>query len=111
MSNFSSGANDDLTPLMRQYNELKAEAGDALLLFRMGDFYEFFGDDAVEAARLLEITLTSRDKNKANPMPMAGVPHHSAQGYIQRLLKLGKKVAIGEQVEDPAASRGAGKTI
>lgn len=97
------------TPLMKQYWDLKAQAGDALLLFRMGDFYELFGSDAVEAASILEITLTSRDKNKANPTPMAGVPHHSAQGYIQRLLKAGKKVAIGEQMEDP--SKVSGKTI
>ena len=86
--------------------ELKAKAGDALMLFRMGDFYELFSDDAVEAARILEITLTSRDRNKPNPMPMAGVPHHSVQGYIQRLLKAGKKVAIAEQMEDPALVKG-----
>lgn len=100
---------DDSTPLMKQYSELKAQAGDALLFFRMGDFYELFGDDAVEAARILEITLTSRDKNKPNPMPMAGFPHHSAQPHIQRLLKAGKKVAIGEQMEDP--SKVTGKQI
>jgi DNA mismatch repair protein MutS len=94
------------TPLMKQYWELKAQAGDALLFFRMGDFYELFADDAVEASKLLEITLTSRDKGKANPMPMAGVPHHSVQGYIQRLLKAGRKVAIGDQVEDPATVKG-----
>ena len=87
---------------MKQYWELKSQVPDSLLFFRMGDFYELFADDAVEAARLLEITLTSRDKNKENPMPMAGVPWHSAQGYIQRLLKMGKKVAIGEQLEDEA---------
>jgi DNA mismatch repair protein MutS len=97
------------TPLMKQYGELKAQAGDALLFFRMGDFYELFGDDAIEASRLLAITLTSRDRNKPNPTPMAGVPHHSAQGYIQRLLKAGKKVAIGEQMEDP--SKVSGKNI
>ncbi|MDR3608410.1 MAG: DNA mismatch repair protein MutS [Oligoflexia bacterium] len=91
---------------MKQYWDIKAKAGDALLLFRMGDFYELFGDDAVEAAKLLEITLTSRDRNKPNPMPMAGVPHHSVQSYIQRLLKAGKKVAIGEQMEDPASVSG-----
>ena len=98
------------TPLMRQFHELKAQVPDALLFFRMGDFYELFGDDAVEAARILEITLTSRDKGKANPLPMAGVPHHSSQGYLQRLLKAGKKVAIAEQMEDPATVKG-GKTI
>ena len=88
------------TPLMKQYWELKSQVADSLLFFRMGDFYELFGDDAVEASRILEITLTSRDKNKENPMPMAGVPWHSAQDYIQRLLNAGKKVAIGEQMED-----------
>lgn len=97
------------TPLMQQYWELKKQAEGALLLFRMGDFYELFGDDAIEAARILDITLTSRDRNKPNPMPMAGVPHHSVQGYIQKLLNCGKKVAIGEQMEDP--SQVAGKSI
>ncbi|MCM2279599.1 MAG: DNA mismatch repair protein MutS [Oligoflexia bacterium] len=94
---------------MKQYWDLKSQAGDALLLFRMGDFYELFGDDAIEAARILEITLTSRDRNKPNPVPMAGVPHHSVQGYIQRLLRANKKVAIGEQMEDP--SKVTGKAI
>src|SRR5688572_784292 len=96
----------ELTPLMKQYWELKTAAGDALLLFRMGDFYELFGEDAVEASRILEITLTTRDRNKPNPTPMAGVPHHSYSGYLQRLLKAGKKVAIAEQLEDPATVKG-----
>ena len=81
----------DVTPLMKQYWQLKAQVADALLFFRMGDFYELFGEDAIEAAALLEITLTSRDRNKPDPTPMAGVPHHSAQNYIQRLLNAGKK--------------------
>jgi DNA mismatch repair protein MutS len=96
-----SGGSEELTPLMKQYWDLKSQVPDALLLFRMGDFYELFGQDAVKAAEILEITLTSRDKNKPNPVPMAGVPHHSVQNYIQRLLKAGKKIAIGEQLEDP----------
>jgi DNA mismatch repair protein MutS len=91
---------EELTPLMKQYWDLKSQAPDSLLLFRMGDFYELFGDDAIEASRILEITLTSRDKGKENPTPMAGVPWHSIGPYIQRLLKAGKKVAIGEQLED-----------
>lgn len=99
-------AQTDTTPLMKQYWEQKKLAPDALLLFRMGDFYELFDQDAVTASQLLDITLTSRDKNKENPMPMAGVPHHSAQGYIQRLLEAGKKVAICEQVEDPSTAKG-----
>ncbi len=102
---------EDQTPLMKQYWELKAQVPDTLLLFRMGDFYELFGEDAITAANILEITLTSRDKNKPNPMPMAGVPHHSVQGYIQKLLKSGKKVAIGEQMEDPDSVKGAGKIV
>jgi DNA mismatch repair protein MutS len=106
MSSPDSSQLADATPLMRQYWELKNTVPDALLLFRMGDFYELFGDDAVEASRILEITLTSRDRTKANPTPMAGVPHHSAHGYIQRLLRAGKKVAIGEQMEDPASAKG-----
>jgi DNA mismatch repair protein MutS len=93
---------------MRQYWDLKSQVPDALLLFRMGDFYELFADDAVEAAQILEITLTSRDKGKENAMPMAGVPHHSIQGYIQRLLAQGKKVAIGDQTEDPAEAKKRG---
>jgi DNA mismatch repair protein MutS len=101
----SSAANDS-TPLMKQYWELKSGVPDALLLFRMGDFYELFGDDAVEASKILEITLTSRDKGKANPIPMAGVPHHAVHGYLQRLLKAGRKVAIGEQMEDPSSAKG-----
>ncbi|NDD92167.1 hypothetical protein EBZ37_08790 [bacterium] len=96
----------EATPLMRQYWELKSTVPDSLLFFRMGDFYELFGEDAVEASRILEITLTSRDKAKSNPIPMAGVPHHAAHGYIQRLLRAGRKVAIGEQMEDPASSKG-----
>ncbi|MFZ9595873.1 MAG: DNA mismatch repair protein MutS [Bdellovibrionia bacterium] len=102
---------DELTPLMKQYWDLKATVPDALLLFRMGDFYELFGDDAVTAASILEITLTSRDKTKANPIAMAGVPHHSVQGYIQKLLKAGKKIALGEQVEDPESVKGTGKIV
>jgi DNA mismatch repair protein MutS len=98
--------NPNDTPLMKQFWELKEEAKDAMLLFRMGDFYELFGDDAVEASRILEITLTSRDKGKENALPMAGVPHHSIQGYLQRLLDSGKKVALAEQLEDPSQVKG-----
>ncbi len=101
---------DDSTPLMKQYWDLKSQVGDALLFFRMGDFYELFGSDAVAASEILEITLTSRDKNKPNPLPMAGVPHHSVHGYLQRLLKAGKKIAIGEQVEEAETVK-AGKIV
>jgi DNA mismatch repair protein MutS len=89
------------TPLMRQYHALRQQVPDALLLFRMGDFYELFYDDAVTAARELEITLTSRGKDKGQPVPMCGVPHHSVEGYIARLIQRGYRVAVCEQTEDP----------
>jgi DNA mismatch repair protein MutS len=91
----------DLTPMMRQYHAVKHETPDALLLFRLGDFYELFFDDAVTASRELEITLTSRNKERDNPVPMCGVPYHAADGYIARLLRKGYKVAICDQVEAP----------
>jgi DNA mismatch repair protein MutS len=89
------------TPMMRQYLELKAQHPDALLLYRMGDFYELFLDDAELAAPLLEIALTTRDKGKPDAVPMCGVPAHSVDGYVKRLAGLGHRVAICEQVEDP----------
>ncbi|MCO4747760.1 MAG: DNA mismatch repair protein MutS [Proteobacteria bacterium] len=94
------------TPMFRQYHELKASHPDAILFFRMGDFYEMFFDDAETASRELELTLTARNKSDANPIPMAGVPHHAAQGYINRLVEAGYRVAIAEQVEDPAKAKG-----
>ncbi|MBL8175970.1 MAG: DNA mismatch repair protein MutS [Bryobacterales bacterium] len=89
------------TPLMRQYHALKQQAPNALLMFRLGDFYELFFEDAVVAARELEITLTSRNKEKGEPIPMCGVPHHSAESYLARLIQKGYRVAICEQTEDP----------
>ena len=94
------------TPVMRQYLAAKAAHADALLLFRMGDFYELFYDDAVVAARALDLTLTSRNKGSADEIPMAGVPHHAASGYVQRLLEQGFKVAICEQMADPSKVKG-----
>jgi DNA mismatch repair protein MutS len=93
--------NEDLTPMMRQYHAIKQEAPDALLLFRLGDFYELFFDDAVTASRELEITLTARNKERENAVPMCGVPYHAADGYIARLLRKGYKVAICDQMEAP----------
>jgi DNA mismatch repair protein MutS len=95
-----------LTPFMRQYVEAKAVQPDAILFFRMGDFYEMFHEDAVLGARLLNLTLTSRDKEKEEPIPMAGVPHHAAAGYVAKLLALGQKVAICEQMADPSKVKG-----
>ncbi len=94
------------TPMFRQYVTLKEEEPDALLFFRMGDFYELFFDDAKVAAELLELTLTSRNKGAEDPIPMAGVPHHAARGYIQALVAKGHKVAVADQVEDPRKAKG-----
>jgi len=93
-----------LTPMLRQYHAVKQEVPDALLLFRLGDFYELFFEDAVTASRELEITLTARHKDSEQPVPMCGVPYHAAEGYIARLLKKGHKVAICDQME--AAQKG-----
>lgn len=94
---------------MQQYLNIKKNYPDAFLLFRMGDFYELFYEDAVKAAQILEISLTSRNKNAENPIPMAGVPYHSAQQYIDVLIELGYKVAIAEQMEDPKQAVGVVK--
>jgi DNA mismatch repair protein MutS len=93
------------TPLMRQYQAVKAQAPHALLMFRLGDFYELFFDDAIVAARELEITLTSRNKEKGAPIPMCGVPYHAAEGYIARLIQKGHRVAICDQMEEAGAGR------
>ncbi len=94
-------SSDASTPLMRQYHSVKQQVPNALLMFRLGDFYELFYDDAVIAARDLEITLTSRNKEKGQAIPMCGVPFHAAEGYIARLIQKGHRVAICDQVEDP----------
>src|SRR5690554_7513574 len=94
------------TPMMRQYLKLKAEAGDHLLFYRMGDFYELFYEDAERGARLLNLTLAKRGMSNGAPVPMAGVPFHSVEGYLARLVALGESVAICEQIGDPAASKG-----
>jgi DNA mismatch repair protein MutS len=93
------------TPLMRQYAAIKKEHPNALLFFRLGDFYELFFDDAVLAARELQITLTSRNKEKGVEIPMCGVPYHAAEGYIAKLIRRGFKVAVCEQVEDPRLAK------
>ena len=93
------------TPLMRQYAAIKKEHPNALLFFRLGDFYELFFDDAVLAARELQITLTSRNKEKGIAIPMCGVPYHAAEGYIAKLIRRGFKVAVCEQVEDPRLAK------
>ena len=92
--------------MMQQYLRIKAEHPDMLLFYRMGDFYELFHDDAVRAAKLLDITLTQRGASNGIPIKMAGVPYHAVEQYLARLLKLGESVAICEQIGDPAASKG-----
>ena len=94
------------TPMMQQYLALKAQQPDMLLFYRMGDFYELFHGDAEKAARLLDITLTKRGQSAGQPIPMAGIPYHSVEGYLARLVKLGESVAICEQIGDPATSKG-----
>ena len=94
------------TPMMQQYLALKAGYPDMLLLYRMGDFYELFHRDAERAAKLLDITLTTRGASAGQPIRMAGVPFHALEQYLARLVKLGESVAICEQVGDPATSKG-----
>ncbi|UOX37412.1 DNA mismatch repair protein MutS [Weissella cibaria] len=94
------------TPMMKQYNEIKEQYPDAFLFYRLGDFYELFNNDAVLGSQLLELTLTQRNKNSAEPIPMAGVPHHAAQNYIDILVDKGYKVAVVEQMENPAEAEG-----
>ncbi|MCU0538670.1 MAG: DNA mismatch repair protein MutS [Desulfobacterales bacterium] len=94
------------TPMLRQYLQIKGDYPDAILFYRMGDFYEMFFEDAETAARVLDITLTSRNKNDESPVPMCGVPYRAATGYIARLIENGFKVAVCDQVEDPAAAKG-----
>jgi len=95
-----------VTPVMRQYLKIKADYQDAVLFFRLGDFYEMFMEDAVLASRVLGITLTSRNKGVENAVPLCGIPYHSSQGYIAKLISAGHKVAICEQVEDPKTTKG-----
>ncbi|MDR5895546.1 DNA mismatch repair protein MutS [Larsenimonas suaedae] len=94
------------TPMMAQYLKIKREHPDILLFYRMGDFYELFHEDARRAAKLLDITLTARGQSAGQPIPMAGVPYHSAEAYLARLVKAGESVAICEQIGDPATSKG-----
>ncbi|MBW2260455.1 MAG: DNA mismatch repair protein MutS [Deltaproteobacteria bacterium] len=94
------------TPVMRQFREVKGRYPDALLFFRMGDFYEMFYDDAVVSAKELGLALTSRDKGRDDAVPMCGVPHHSVKTYVHRLLERGHKVAVCEQLEDPSKAKG-----
>lgn len=95
-----------LTPMMERYLEVKGENPGTILLFRMGDFYELFNEDAKDAAKILGLTLTSRDKKSDNPIPMAGFPYHSLENYLQKLIRAGRRAAVCEQVEDPKQAKG-----
>ena len=99
---------DKITPMLRQYLDIKAQHPDGLLLFQMGDFYELFFQDAHAAAQALNIALTSRSRAEEEPIPMAGFPLHAAEVYIGRLLEQGHRLIICDQVEDPAQARGPG---
>src|SRR5580693_8545349 len=94
------------TPMMQQYLRIKADYPHTLLFYRMGDFYELFFDDAEQAARLLDITLTARGQTAGKPIPMAGVPFHAAESYMAKLLRQGLSVAICEQIGDPKTATG-----
>jgi DNA mismatch repair protein MutS len=96
------------SPMIAQYLALKAEAREALLFFRMGDFYELFFEDAVAAAASLDIALTKRGEHAGQPIPMCGVPAHSHEAYLARLIRAGHRVAIAEQIEDPAEAKKRG---
>src|SRR5690554_1734954 len=97
------------TPMIKQYLSIKKSYEDAFLFFRLGDFYELFFEDAVKAAKELEITLTKREGGSDEPIPMCGVPHHSAEVYISQLIEKGYKVAICEQMENPQQAKGVVK--
>src|SRR5690349_2634830 len=96
------------TPVMAQYFEAKARQPDALVFFRMGDFYELFFDDAIRAAAALGIAQTHRGTHNGQPIPMAGVPAHAAEAYLAKLIRAGFKVAVCEQMEDPASAKKRG---
>ncbi|WP_444924521.1 DNA mismatch repair protein MutS [Microbulbifer sp. DLAB2-AF] len=105
-ANKTKAAKPEHTPMMQQYMRIKAQHPQELVFYRMGDFYELFFDDAKKAAELLDVTLTARGKSGGEPIPMAGIPYHAAEGYLARLIKAGVSVAICEQIGDPATSKG-----
>jgi DNA mismatch repair protein MutS len=106
MTSTTKAKKEEYTPMIRQYLAIKAQHPNEIVFYRMGDFYELFFEDAKKAARLLDITLTARGKANGQPIPMCGVPHHAAEGYLAKLVKLGESIAIIEQVGDPATSKG-----
>lgn len=103
--------NAAVTPMMAQFLEIKADHPDALLFYRMGDFYELFFDDAVSAAEALDIALTKRGKHLGEDIPMCGVPVHAAESYLLTLIRKGFRVAVCEQLEDPAEAKKRGSKL
>ena len=95
-----------LSPMLKQYHAVKSKHKDCILFFRLGDFYEMFYDDAKVASKILDLVLTSRGKDVASRIPMCGIPYHAADNYIAKLIKAGQKIAICEQLEDPALAKG-----
>ncbi|MHC5156429.1 MAG: MutS N-terminal domain-containing protein, partial [Planctomycetota bacterium] len=102
-------ADEKLTPAMKQFHHFKQKYPDAVLFFRMGDFYETFHEDARTVSRVLGLVLTSRSKSGGNPIPLAGLPYHAVDGYLKKMLQAGYKVAVCEQVEDPKKAKGVVK--
>src|SRR3990167_11548765 len=100
-----AGMTDNLTPAMKQFHHFKGKYPDAILFFRMGDFYETFYEDAKTCSKVMGLTLTSRSKGN-NPIPLAGVPYHAVEGYLKKMLQAGFKVAVCEQVENPKLAKG-----
>ena len=94
------------TPLMKQYNRIKSEYPDTILLFRVGDFYETFGEDAIKASKVLGILLAKRGNGSASEIELAGFPHHSIETYLPKLVRAGLKVAVCDQLEDPKQAKG-----
>ncbi|MFM7773434.1 MAG: DNA mismatch repair protein MutS, partial [Candidatus Kapaibacterium sp.] len=99
-------AGDKETPLMRQYHSIKAKHPDTVLLFRLGDFFETFGDDAIITAKVCGITLTKRNNGAAGDVPLAGFPHHQLDAYLPKLVRAGYRAAVCEQLEDPKLAKG-----
>src|SRR5579872_6148140 len=104
----TAAEDEGVTPLMAQYLEIKSQHADYLLFYRMGDFYELFFDDAAQASEALDIALTKRGKHQGEDIPMCGVPVHAAEAYLEKLIRKGFRVAVCEQVEDPAEAKKRG---
>ena len=94
-----------ITPLMKQYNDIKSKYPDTILLFRVGDFYETFGEDAILASKILGIVLTKRGAGSSSEVELAGFPHHSIENYLPKLVKAGNRVAVCDQLEDPKLTK------